>query len=114
MGRIEDESIRFFCPSPTNEFVWCKAFEGLQSSAELIGYDEVGEMLAELIVALIVKALDGRILDGAVHAFDLAIGPRMFRLGGSMFDISFGASIFEDIHPEDFACRHRLLDEGHG
>jgi RNase P/RNase MRP subunit p30 len=46
-------------------------------------HNEVGEVLAELVVALVVEPLDGRILDGAVHALDLAI-IRHDALGASM------------------------------
>jgi hypothetical protein len=47
-------------------------------------------MLVELIVALVVKAPDGGILDGAVHALDLAVGPRVPWLGQAVFDIELG------------------------
>ena len=43
-------------------------------------------MAAQLFVAVVVIAFDRRILDGAVHALDLAIGPGMVRLGQAMFD----------------------------
>ena len=38
-------------------------------------------------MALVVKAFDGRLLDGAVHALDLAVGPWMVRFGEPVFDI---------------------------
>jgi hypothetical protein len=34
----------------------------------------------ELIVSIVIVALDGRFLDRAVHALNLAIGPGMFDL----------------------------------
>lgn len=43
-------------------------------------------MAAKLIVAVVVISLDGRILDGAVHALDLAVGPWVVRLGETVLD----------------------------
>ena len=38
-------------------------------------------------MALVVEAFDGRVLDGAVHPLDLAVGPRMVRLGEPVLDV---------------------------
>lgn len=46
-------------------------------------------MLVEFLRRLVVKALDGRFLDGAVHAFDLAVRPRMGGLGQAVFHALF-------------------------
>ena len=43
-------------------------------------------MAAELIVVVVVVALDGRVLDRAVHALDLAIRPWVVGLGRPMLD----------------------------
>ena len=43
-------------------------------------------MPAQLVVAFVVVALDGRLFEGAVHSLDLTIGPRMVRFGQAMFD----------------------------
>lgn len=43
-------------------------------------------MAAQLLVAVVVIAFHRGILDGAVHALDLTIGPRMVRFGQAMFD----------------------------
>ena len=37
---------------------WYETLEGLQSSAEVVGADEVGEMPAELVVVIVVEALE--------------------------------------------------------
>ena len=58
----------------------CEATEGLQATGEVVGRDEVGKMLAEVAVAFIVEAPDSGVLDGAIHAFDLAIRLRVPRL----------------------------------
>ena len=65
----------------------------------------------QLIVGLIVVALDRRLLDGSVHALDLAIGPRVADLGESVlnalspantvkgdFPIGFGAFAFGELY----------------
>jgi hypothetical protein len=51
----------------------CEALEGLETAAKIVGSDEVSEMPFELVVAVAVIALDGGILDGAVHPLELAV-----------------------------------------
>ena len=41
-------------------------------------------MNPKLVMGFVVEALDGRILDGAVHPLDLTIGPRVPGLGQAM------------------------------
>ena len=55
-------------------------------------------------------ALYGRLLDGAVHPFDLAVGPRVPRLGESMFDIEVGAGCFEGMAAEGQFLFPHFLD----
>lgn len=43
-------------------------------------------MSFELSVRAIVVSLNGCLLEGPVHSFDLAIGPRMVRLGQPVLD----------------------------
>jgi hypothetical protein len=52
-------------------------------------------VLTKLIVAFIVEASDGGILDGSVHPLDLTVGPWMLRLGRAVLDIAGGAGVFE-------------------
>lgn len=78
-----------FGPGFADGFVGREATQCLQAAGEVVGRHEVGEMPAEFVVALVVEALDGRLLDSAVHALDLAIRPRMPRLGQPMFDVEF-------------------------
>ncbi len=47
----------------------------------VVGIQEELQVRPELIMAVVVVALDGRVLDGAVHPLDLAVGPGMFDLG---------------------------------
>ena len=69
-----------------DRFVGCEAAQRLEPSCEVVGGQKVGEMRAQLIVAVVVEALDGGFLDRAVHPLDLAVGPRMVDLGEAMLD----------------------------
>ena len=66
-------------------------------------------MRRELVVVVAMEAFDGRLLDGAVHAFDLAIRPRMLWFGCAMLDAERRAGVFEGVSPDGFA-----LCEGFG
>ena len=102
------------CPCFADEFVGREAFERLQTTGEVVGGDEVPEVASELIVALVVVSLDGGLLEGAVHAFDLSVGPRMSRLCQTMVDIVLGARVLERMRPEALAGVHGDPDIGSG
>ncbi len=112
MGWIEFEALGFFCPGFADELVGTKAFEGFESAGEVVGSDELVQVAAELVVGFVVEALDGGVLERAVHAFDLAICPRVFRLGQPVVDVILGAGVLEGMSPEQFAALHRQLDFG--
>ena len=113
MGRIEAESFGLFCPAFANEFVRREAFECLEATTEIVAGDEVSQMLPKLVMTVVIIALDGSVLDRPVHALDLAIGPRMFRHGRSMFDIVLGAGVFEGMGSEYLAICDCFPDERH-
>ena len=112
MERIERESFGLFCPELADVFVRREAIECLETLGEVVSADEVGEMTSKLIVGLIVEAFDRRLLDGAVHALDLAIGPRMLGLGEAMVDVVLGAGEFEGMGAEDLVPLEHDLDLG--
>ena len=85
-----------------------ETFQGLEPLGEVVGADEVGEVAAQLVVGVVVEALDCGLLDGAVHPLDLAVGPRMLGLSQAMIDIVAGAGHVEGVSPE------RLLSFDHG
>ena len=64
-------------------------------------------------MALAVEALDRGVLDGSVHALDLAVGPRMPVFGRSMLDVVPGAGVFEGVSSENLAVCDGLLDQRH-
>ncbi len=110
MDRIEHESLWLFCPCFADWFVGREPLEGLQSAGKIIGADEVGEVGAQLIVRRVVEALDGGFLDGAVHALDLPVRPRVPRLGEAMVDAVLGAGILERVCPDRLAAVEREPD----
>ena len=69
-------------------------------------------MGSQLVVGLVVVAFDGCVLDGSVHAFDLAIGPGMLGLGQAMIDTVLGAGVFEGVRPDGLSGVQGGLDVG--
>lgn len=49
-------------PCLADGFIGCEPLEGLEPAAEIVCGDKVAEMLPELIMALVVVALDGSVL----------------------------------------------------
>ena len=56
-------------------------------------------MAVELVRRFIMKALDGRLFDCAVHPFDLAIGPGVGRLGEALLDTPLVAELPDGMAP---------------
>ena len=71
---IEVEPSRLFCPCLADVFVGSEALRGLGSAGEVIGGGEVGEVTSKLVMGVGVVALDGGLLEGVVHVFDLPVG----------------------------------------
>jgi hypothetical protein len=94
---VELESFGFDCPSFADELEGCESFEGVQSPSEIVGADEVGEMPAELLMAVLVVAFDGRVLDGSVYPFDLTVAPGMVDLGEAVLDVVLAAAHGEHV-----------------
>src|ERR1700757_1517850 len=82
MDGIESKSIRFFLPASADEFVGSKAAE----SGEVVGSEEVAEVNAQLLMAVVVVALNRGFFDGAVHTLDQAVSPGMVRFGQPVVD----------------------------
>ncbi len=59
-------------------------------------------MRFELVVGVVEVSLDGSVLDGPVHAFDLPVGPGMVGLGEAVFDSINEAEAVEGMATE--AC----------
>ena len=93
-----------------DELVGREAFEGLQSSAEVVCADEVSQVISQLIVVVVVEAFDGRLLGRPVplpgnglpsnrerDAFDLSIGPGVRDLGQPLLNLMFAADMVKDV-----------------
>jgi hypothetical protein len=73
--------------------------------------DEVGEMLFQLFMVVVMKALDGRFLDRSVHSLDLPIGPWVLHLCQAMFDIVLVTDPVEDVMAKERPCSVPFLVE---
>ena len=80
-----------------DELIGREAFERLETPPEVVGRDEVCQMLCELVVVIVMEAFDGRVFDCAVHAFDLPIRPGVLDLGQSMVDLMLAADAVKDV-----------------
>lgn len=60
-------------------------------------------MPAELGAIVIIMPLDGGLLDGSIHPFDLSVGPGMIDLGAAVLDAAFTATHVE--YMGDESCR---------
>lgn len=89
MDWVESESFWFFCPYFADVFVGGEALQGFEAFCVVIGIDEVREVLLQLVVAVIVIAFDGRLLDGPVHPLHLSVGPEVLDFGQPVFDTVF-------------------------
>ena len=83
VGRIVSEAIWLISPGFADRFVGCEAAQGLEPFGEVDRRPgrRRGDPLAGSVFVVI--APDGGFLEGAVHPFDLAVGPRMVGLGES-------------------------------
>ena len=81
----------------TDELVRREAFEDLQSSPEVVGADEGDEVVTQLVMIVVGKAFGGRVLDRAVHSFNLAVRPRVLDLGQPVLKLMLAADPVEDV-----------------
>jgi hypothetical protein len=75
-------------------FVGCEAFEGFESSGEVVGLEEVVQVRFELVMGVVEVALNRSVLDGSVHAFDLPVGPALADAGM----VGLGQSVFHSMN----------------
>lgn len=86
MDRIEPESFGLFCPDAADVFIRREASKGREPAGEIVCRDEIIDMSAELVVAVVAIAFDGFLLDRPVHPLDLAICPGMLGFGQPVVD----------------------------
>jgi hypothetical protein len=80
-----------------DELVGCGAAQGLEPASVIVGIDEELEVRPQLLVGIVVAALDGGVLNGAVHTLDLAVDPGMVHLGQPVLDAVLAADAVEDV-----------------
>ncbi len=83
MDWVESKSIWCLRPEFAEVFVGRESFEGLESSGEVVGSEEVGQVRFELVMGVVEVSLDGGVFDGTVHALNLPVRPRVV---GPAFD----------------------------
>ena len=86
MVRIEPEAFRLLLPTLADVLVGRQPSQGLETFGEVVGREELREMFPELLVSLIVIALDRRLLDRAIHPLDLSVCPGMIDFRQPMLD----------------------------
>ncbi len=69
----------------------------------MIGYQKGLKVGFKLVMRVVVVTLDHRFLDGAAHALDLDLGPRMFGLGKTRLNAMVVAAQVEPI-PDIARC----------
>jgi hypothetical protein len=110
LERIENESLWLRSPAFADVFEGREALQSLEPASEVIGCNEIREMLSKLLMALVVEALDCGFLDGSVHSLDLSVGPGVLWFGQPMIDIVFGTGEFENVSTEERASCDGLFD----
>ena len=86
MDWVESKFVWGLCPEFAEVFVGRKAFEGLESSGEVVGFEEVCQVRFELVMGVVEVSLHRSVLDGSLHALDLPVGPWMVGLGEPVLD----------------------------
>ena len=100
MDWVKGKTVWGLRPELAEVFVGCEALEGLESSGEVVGSQKVGQVPFELVVGVVEEAFDGGFLDGAIHAFDLPVGPGMVGFGKAVFDSVKMAGAVEGVFAE--------------
>ena len=81
MERIKPKAFWLLLPTLADVFIGSKPPKSLETFSKVIGGKELREMLLELLMRLVVIALDRRFLDSAIHSLDLPVRPRMIDFG---------------------------------
>ena len=86
MDWVESKPICLLGPEFAEVFVGREAFECFESSGEVVGFEEVGQVRFELVVGVVKVSLDGGVFDGSIHALDLPVGPGVVGPGQPVLD----------------------------
>jgi hypothetical protein len=86
MVRIRGQACWLFVPALTDVLIGCESFERFEALREVIGHQEGMQMRFQVVRGLVVIRFHSGVFARAVHAFDLALGPRMVGFGELMAD----------------------------
>jgi hypothetical protein len=93
------ETERVFLPGLADELIGCHTAKSLEPFGEVVSHEEGLQVLFELLMGLVVVALDGGFFKSAVHPLNLPVGPGMLRPGAAVFDGILLAGIGESMNP---------------
>ena len=96
MDRVQGEPFWFDCSSFADELSGREAFEGLEPSPDVAGAEEVGEVLAQLVVVIAVEAFGVQRENDPPGCCLIVAALGMRDLGQPMFDVMFVADAVED------------------
>ncbi len=86
MVRIRGQACWLCVPALTDVLIGCESCEGFEPLREVIGHQEGMQMRFQVVLGLVVILFHGGVFARAVHAFDLAIGPRLVGFGEPMVE----------------------------
>ena len=110
MVRIQPEAFRLLLPTLADVLVGRQPPQGLETFGEVVGREELSEMFSELLVRLIVIALESLILDSAIHPLDLSVRPRVIDFGQPMLD---AVSLADAVERPASPARTPEIDDRH-
>lgn len=85
-------------------FLGRETAQRLEAACMVVGIQEETEVCAEPIVAVVMVALDRRVLARSVHPLDLPVRPRVVRLRQAMLDAVLSTDTVEHM-PAAKGCR---------
>jgi hypothetical protein len=89
MVRSDGKAGGLFLPTVTNVFIRGKPSAGCESLGAVVCHQEGGEVLLQVLMGLVIGCFHRGMLERAMHALHLAMGPGMIGLGPPM-----GAGVF--------------------
>ena len=97
MVRIHGKAFWLFLPAFADVFIRCESFERFESLGEVIGHQESIQVFFQVLVGLVVILFHRGVFERAVHAFYLAIRPRMVDFGEPVVDTRFLTDAIKDM-----------------
>ena len=105
---IQSESLGLFCPELTNPLERREAPKALEPLRKVVRIEEGGHMRSKARMRGVEEPADGGLLDGAIHPFDLTVGPRMVEFREPMVDTVLGARVVKGVRPKALMGREHF------